>query len=71
MLRSLLRPRRKSIAVPALMTMPMAATIITSFPATGSGSKKRWIAPSAIAPVATSRNTALNNAARMDVPRRP
>ena len=45
-----------------------AATIITVLPATGAGSPKRWIASQAMAPTATSRNTALKRAARIDDP---
>ena len=49
----------------------VGAAIITVSPATGVGWKNRWIASSAIAPVVISRNTALNNAAKMDEERRP
>jgi hypothetical protein len=51
--------------------MPIAATIITVFPATGAGSASRRTASHEIAPTASRRNMALNRAARIDEPRRP
>ena len=51
--------------------MPMAATITTVLPATGSGEANRWIASQAIAPTDIKRKMALKSAARMDEPRRP
>jgi hypothetical protein len=51
--------------------MPMVATIITVVPATGTGWPNRWIASHAMAPAATSRNTPLNRAARIEEPFSP
>ena len=64
-------PPANSQAVRPLITIPTAATIITVFPATGSGAPSLLIASHEIAPTITSRNAALNSAARMDEPRRP
>ncbi len=72
--RTLMSPRRpeaNSAAVMPLTTMPMAATIITVAPDTGSGAPSRWIASHEIAPTVSSRNTALNSAARIEEPRSP
>ena len=49
----------------------MPATTITVVPATGAGSAKRRTASQAMAPMATSRMTALNRAARIDDPFMP
>ncbi len=49
----------------------MAATTITVPPATGSGWTRRSTASHITAPMAISRNTALNRAARIEEPRSP
>jgi hypothetical protein len=51
--------------------MPAAATAITVPLATGAGLSNRCTASQPIAPTTTSRNTALNSAARMEEPRSP
>ena len=47
------------------MTIPMAATFMIVKPAIAGGFAKRWIASQAIAPLATSRNIAFANAAKI------
>ena len=64
-------PEANSQAVNPLTRMPAAATAITTPPSTGCGARSLKTASSAIAPTATSRNTALNSAARMEEPRSP
>ncbi len=71
MLMSPLRPLANIQAVMPLMTIPIAATAITVPPSTGCGWVNRRVASTAIAPMATSRNTALNSAASTEDLRRP
>ncbi len=71
MLMSSLEPLTNSHAVSPFTRMPMAATTITVTPATGSGWMRRRIASQITAPMAISRNTALNRAARIEEPRIP
>ena len=65
MFRSSLLPFMNIRAVAVLMTMPMAATIITGPVWIGSGVAKRRMASQAMAPTAISSRAALPSEARM------
>ena len=66
-----MRPEANRYAVTPLMAMPIAATTITVFPATGSGWNRRMALSHPIAPTAIKRKPALNSAARIELPWRP
>jgi hypothetical protein len=71
MLRSLWRPRAKSMAVKPLMSTPMAATTIMVPPLTGAGSRIRPTASQAMPAMANNSSSPLARAARMVVRRSP
>jgi hypothetical protein len=58
-------------AVAALIPVPRNETQITVRAATSVGTLKRRTASHAIAPTDTSKKIALNNAARIELPRNP
>ena len=61
-----LRPRMNIQAVMPLTRIPAVATQMTVPSATGSGLKRRPIAPTAMAPTATRSSIALVREARID-----
>src|SRR5438132_314564 len=71
LLRSPLRPDMNIKAVAVLIAIPSSETQMTVRAATSAGLLKRRRASHAMAPTETRRKIALNNAARMDVPRSP
>ena len=60
------RPRANIAAVMPLTNIPIAATIMTVPPAVGDGWIRRRIASAPMAPTASSRNSELASAARID-----